>query len=103
MASMGMNMDGMKPDMVKMAPTMIAAFVQQLVVAYVLVHVAAAFGAIDTLGALQLGFWVWLGFQATTALGPVLWEKRNLTWYCITAGYLLVTTLVMALILVLWH
>ena len=103
MTELGMSMDGMKPSMKGMAPTMVAGFIQQLVTAYILAHFAIAFGASDAMGAVQLGLWVWLGFMATTVLGPVLWEKRSVKWYVIVAGQLLVATVVMSLIVVLWQ
>ena len=103
MKEIGMNPDDMRPDMTKMMPTMLVALIQQLVTAYILAHFAVAYGATDTTAAVQLGIWVWLGFMATTFLGPVLWEKRSLTWYAIVASQLLVSTIVMSLIVVLWH
>jgi hypothetical protein len=104
MQALGMPMDpNMKPTLSGMAPSMVVALVQQLVTAYILVHIAIAFGAVDWMGAVQLAFWVWLGFIATTMLSPVLWEKRSWTWYGIVTSQLLVSYVVMALILVLWH
>jgi hypothetical protein len=103
MRELGIHMDGMKPSMNTMLPPMLAALVQQLITVYVLAHVAIAFGALDVMGAVQLAVWVWLGFMATTVLAPVLWEKRSLTWYFITAGQLLVTTVIASLIVVLWQ
>ena len=85
-----------------MLPQMGVSLVAQLVGAYVLAHVAAAFGAVGVMGAVQLAVWVWLGFLATNALSPVLWEGRSYKWYAITAGHLLVSTLAASLIIVLW-
>jgi hypothetical protein len=104
MQALGLPMDpNMKPTLSGMAPSMVVALVQQLVTAYILVHIAIAFGAVDWMGAVQLAFWVWLGFIATTMLSPVLWEKRSWTWYGIVTSQLLVSYVVMVLILVLWH
>ena len=90
------------PSMASMLPQMGISLAAQLVGAYVLAHVAGAFSATGVMGAIQLGVWVWLGFMATNALSPVLWEGRSYKWYAITAGHLLVSTLAMALIIVLW-
>ena len=90
------------PGMSSMASQMAVSFVAQLVGAYVLAHVAVAFGAVGVSGAVQLAVWVWIGFLATNALAPVLWEGRSMKWYAITAGHLLISTLAASLILVLW-
>lgn len=104
MRELGITMDpNMKPSMANMAQPMLAALVANIITVYVLAHAAVAFNATDITGAIQLGFWVWLGFYATTALSPVLWENRSLTWYFITAGQLLVTTMIAAVVIVLWH
>ena len=78
------------------------AFVGALVMAYVLAHFVEYFGA-DTAGrALQLAFWAWLGFIATSSLGSVLWENKSKELYLINNSYQLVSLAVMALIIALW-
>ena len=77
-------------------------FVGSLVMAYVLAHFVQIAGATDISGALQLGFWVWLGFVATVMLGAVLWEGKSWNLYFLNAGYHLVSLLIMSSILTLW-
>ena len=103
MASMGKVFNPTEmPSMGSMLPQMGVSLIAQLVGAYVLAHFAIAFGASDVHGALLLAFWVWIGFLATNALSGVLWEGKPMVWYYITAGHLLVSTVVSSLILVLW-
>jgi len=78
---------------------MAGEFVLTLVTAYVLAHFAVLFGATTAPGALELAFWVWVGFYATTLAGAVLWEKMPMELYAITAGRWLVSLLAMALVL----
>src|SRR5215208_4105593 len=49
-----------------------AAFVTSLVLAYVLAHFVKFTGAETAWGGVQTGFWLWLGFVATTNLETVL-------------------------------
>src|SRR3989344_1878364 len=52
-----------------------------------------------TLIALQIAFWLWLGFMATVLLGQVLWEKKSWILYSINATHYLVVVLVMTAVL----
>lgn len=85
-----------------MAKSYAIAFIGSLVMAYVLAHFADYAQATTFSGALQLGFWTWLGFMATKSLGSVLWENRPVKLYVLNNAYDLVNLVVMAVILVLW-
>jgi hypothetical protein len=52
--------------------------------------------------ALQVAFWLWLGFVATTQLGAVLWEGRSWKLFLFNASHALVALIAMAFILVYW-
>lgn len=80
----------------------VVAFLAALVMAYVLAYFGIAWGVFDWIGAIELAFWVWLGFTAVPLLGMVLWERKSITAYCIVAGYWLVSLVVMALIFISW-
>ncbi len=80
----------------------VGGYLAQLVVAYVLIHFIRAFQAIDLFDALQLAFWVWLGFTAVTSLQLVLWEGKPVSYWAVHAGYALMSLLLMSLIMVLW-
>ena len=80
-----------------------SAFLMALVMAFVLAHFAAVWGAVTVHGAFLLAFWVWLGFIVTTMINSVLWEGKSMKLYFVNIGYQLVALKVMALILVLWR
>src|SRR3989344_4977556 len=52
------------------------AFVGALITSYILAIIIGLVGAITLVGALQIGFLVWLGFVATTTLSTVLFEGK---------------------------
>lgn len=59
---------------------------------------------VDTLGAgLQLGFFIWLGFVATTHFSGVIWARKPWKAYLIDTGFQLVSLLMMGIILSLWY
>ena len=98
------DMEKGKKDMEKKMPLyMGAAFVQQLVIAYVtalFVYMAYATTVAD---ALILAFWIWLGYVATFHLNTVLWEKRALPLYGFNVAYQFATIAIVATILTLWQ
>ncbi|TSC58408.1 MAG: hypothetical protein Greene041619_632 [Candidatus Peregrinibacteria bacterium Greene0416_19] len=97
------EVDAMKAKgMGAMAPQMAAAFVAQLVMAYVLARFATAWSVSDVMGALTLAFWIWIGFIVTVLLNGVLWEKRTVPLYLFNITYHLVSLCVMTTIVVLW-
>jgi hypothetical protein len=82
--------------------------VSSLVMAYVLSHVVAFSlnyfpDYTGLMAGLLSGFWIWLGFIATYAVSMVLFEGRSFKWFGISAGYYLVSLLVMGLIIGLWR
>lgn len=85
-----------------MGKTLSTAFISTLVLSYVLAYFVDLVGATTWLQAVQLAFWAWLGFFATTLLGSVLWEGRPWKLYLINIGHYLVSLIVMSLILALW-
>lgn len=85
------------------AQSMLIQFLGSLVTAYVLALFIVAAGAADLHGALLVGFWAWLGFQATLLVHPVLWEGRSWQLYLLNASHQLVLLLCMSAVLGLWH
>lgn len=86
-----------------MAKPMIIASVGALVMAYVLsgfVQLGASMTAVE--GA-TLGFWVWLGFIATTTLSPILWENKPWNLYVLNNGYYVVLLLINGALLAVWR
>lgn len=82
---------------------LLAELVRSVVIAYVLAHFMVLQGVRNWKGAVQVGAWVWFGFDATLLLGTVIHEHMPLQLYAIHAGHGLVNLLTMALILGLWR
>lgn len=85
----------------KMPISVFVAFLAAMLVAYVMNHFGIAWGVFDWIGAVELGFWCWVGFTAPVLLGSVLWEGKPVKYYAIVSGYWLVSFMVMATTLVL--
>ena len=102
--TLGMSKDQMKaPKGAEMAKIYGVAVISALIMAYVLVHfIEASGGATSASTGAIIGFWAWLGFVATTTLGGVLWEKKSLTWFLITASYYLVVLVINGALLAVW-
>lgn len=99
-----MRMLNSSPEMIErgkrdMWKNTIFALIAGMLAAYVLEYFGNAYGVVDWLGALQLGFWAWLGFTAVPMLGMILWEQRSVRYYAIVSGYWLVSFIVMSFIL----
>jgi hypothetical protein len=98
----GLN-PGAMADMRPAAGELLGEFAKNLVVAFVLAHFVVRLGVGDWKGALQLGLWLWFGFQAMLLMGAVLHEKMPWMLYAIHAGDALVKTLSMTVILGVWR
>ncbi|PIS04979.1 MAG: DUF1761 domain-containing protein [Candidatus Buchananbacteria bacterium CG10_big_fil_rev_8_21_14_0_10_42_9] len=104
-ALVGLSDDDMKK--MKMTPlqSMAGGLVAALVMAFVLAHDAFVWsdffggGVGRGIFALQLAFWIWLGYVATTQAGSVLWEGRPWKLFFLNASNTLVSLMVMSLII----
>ena len=85
----------------KMPMMAVVAFIAAGVMAYVTAHFKFAWGVYDIVGAVELGFWIWVGFIAVPLLGIVLWEGKSVKLYAINAGYWLIAMIVTCVILTL--
>jgi len=99
-----MRMVGVTPEMAergkKKMPLMAAlAILASMLAAYVMNHFGIAWGVFDVIGAIELGFWCWLGFVVPTMLGTVLWEQKSFKLYLINVMFWLVAFVAMAIIL----
>ena len=101
-----MNFDKKKMQEMKkkgMGKTYALAFLTSLIMSYVLAHFVAYVGAKTIADGAVLGFWLWIGFFATTQLGMVLWEGKPVKLYFLNTLHYLVTLIVMASILAVWR
>jgi Protein of unknown function (DUF1761) len=78
------------------------AFLSSLVLVYILAHFVQYTKARGALDGMQTGFWLWLGFVATTQLATVVFEERNLGLYLLNIGYQFVACLLTGAILAVW-
>jgi hypothetical protein len=84
----------------RMPISALSALLAGMLAAYVMNYFGIAWGVYDVIGAIELGFWCWLGFVATTMIGTVLWEQKPFTLYVLHAAHWLVSFIVMAIVLV---
>jgi len=78
-------------------------FITNLVTVYVIAVLFNAIG-VDTLKmALLTGFLFWLGFNAMTTMGTVLWERKPMKLWVINNLYSLIFFTVTSLILLYWQ
>ena len=101
MKASGVTDAQMKAANKNMLAMYVPMYVGAVVTAYVLSMLVDLTNATTVSAAMQVAFWIWLGFIATSFLGSVLFERRSWTYYGITAGYYLVNLLVMSAVLVL--
>lgn len=101
-----LTLRGIDPSTADTTPeawVMVAQFVRNLVVAFVLAVLLSRLGTATLGDALRLGLLVWVGFEAMAIAGSVLHEQYPLGLYAIHVGDALMATLVMTLILGLWR
>lgn len=81
-----------------MIAAMVTGFITSLVTAYVFATFLRYVGEMTVQSGLTLGFWVWLGFFATTQLGVVIWEMKSVKLYVLNTAYSLANLLIMGAI-----
>jgi hypothetical protein len=82
---------------------MVAGFIGDLVMAYVLARFVGHYGAVTFFDGLVVGFMAWLGFVATVMVGSIFYERKPAELVAINLGYQLLSMLVMGVILALWR
>jgi hypothetical protein len=90
-----MKLSGVKANKKDMVLRNLGGLLSAVLMAYVL----STFVGLGLSGALLIGFWIWLGFFATSSLGSVLWEGKSFKLYLINNGFNLLALLTMAAIL----
>ena len=85
----------------RMPLSAVVALIASMLIAWVMSYVGILLGVFDWFGAIELGFWCWLGFTAPPMLGMVLWEQKPIRYYLIVSLFWLLSFIVTALILVL--
>ncbi len=80
----------------------LGAFAGALVQGYVLAYIAAGMKVNNVMGALMMGFFLWLGIACVNRFNNVLFEKRPFKLFAVNSGFELAVLLVMSLIVALW-
>jgi len=103
-----MRLRGMDPDAAMAGAKMpvgklVIEFVRCLILACVIARLVALLAVGSWMGAVHVGFFLWIGFPVVILTGSVLWE--NIPWKvaAIHAGDWLVKMLVVPIIVVLWQ
>jgi hypothetical protein len=94
---------GAMADMRPPVAELLGEFAKNVVIAFVLLHFVKRLGVGDWKAGVQLGLWLWVGFQAMLLMGAVLHEKMPWMLYAIHAGDALVKTISMTVILGVWR
>jgi hypothetical protein len=82
---------------------LVIELVRCIVLAYIIAHLVAALGVNSWLGAVHLGFFLWIGFPVILLVGSILWENTPVKVAAIHAGDWLVKLLVIPIIVSMWH
>ena len=77
-------------------------FLTSLIMSYVLAYFVGYMEASTISEGAILGFWVWIGFFATTQLGIVIWEGKPVKLYLLKTLNELATLAAMGAILAVW-
>lgn len=77
------------------------AFMAVLIMAYVTAVIVSLAGALSIFDGAMVGFWIWLGFIATSFVNSVLWEQKPFKLYFINVFHYLVVLKVMGVVIVL--
>jgi fatty acid desaturase len=85
-----------------MAKQMVVSFIAALIMAYVLSLFINFGGNVNALVGVTVGFWIWLGFLATTMIDSVLWDNKPFALYLINVSHRLVGLIIMGAILGAW-
>ncbi|HKV45157.1 MAG TPA: DUF1761 domain-containing protein [bacterium] len=82
---------------------LVGAFIVALITSSVLAKVIVWTQSGTVLQGAKIGFWMWLGFIATTRAGEYLFTGRPTRLYLITSGHNLVALLITGALLAAWH
>jgi prolipoprotein diacylglyceryltransferase len=83
--------------------TIVTSFVMAYVLAHVMYYASSVTRVTGVDAGVQAALWTWLGFVVPATLGSVLWEDRPWKYWFITAGYYLVSLVLMGVILSVWQ
>lgn len=100
---MGFKAGEMKMSKKGMSLTYLFSTLATIVMSFILKQFVDLFYIVNPFDAIQLAFWLWLGFVATTMVTNVLYGKQSWKLFVINSGYQLASVIVMALIFSYWQ
>ncbi len=77
-------------------------FLSNLVLSFVLSRFVDMAGYTSFIEGVMMGFWIWLGFVATTMVPDYLYLRKSTKLFLITSGYHLVSLLVLGGLMAAW-
>lgn len=86
----------------EMPKAMIGMFISALVMSCVLAHFIVFTRATTFLLGIETGFWLWLGFIATSMASAVFFTKKPWKIFWIDSGFYLVALVLMGGVLAIW-
>ncbi|MBN9377699.1 MAG: hypothetical protein BGO14_11445 [Chlamydiales bacterium 38-26] len=81
----------------------LGAIIVAFIMSYVLDMIMHTFGVRGIGNGIALGFFIWLGFIATTHFSGVIWAKKPFIVFFIDAGYLLFNLILIGAIMGAWQ
>ena len=102
MREAGVSQEDVESGKKKMPFYILINVIAAAVLAWVLAHFAVVWGSLTVGSALELAFWVWIGFMVPMHINSVLWEGKSLKYFAINAGYWLVSVIAISVIVTLW-
>ncbi len=87
----------------QMAMMYVGSLVAFLVVYYIMAHFVSYTKSTTAKQGMQTGFWLWLGFVATTILVNIIYTMKPFSLWLIDGGYWLVSMLAGGALLALWR
>jgi|SRR3989344_717707 len=103
MTSIGKTPEELEAMKQKMGKTYFITFITSIVTTYILAFVINLTNTSGAGRGALIGFIVWLGFIATTAINDVLYEKKPWALYYINTGYSLVSLIIVGIVLGVWQ
>lgn len=96
----GVSPEAMGANKAAMITGPVIGLVMSIISAYVLAYFGVAWGVMSIPEAIELAFWVWIGFQMPIVMGAALWEMKSWKLVALNGAYQFLALVIMAVALV---